>query len=248
VDAPIARALNRVAALHDEIAKELRLAFPLTQEPTGLTPTTQLLFNTDPPTSGDVLIPGSDGWKIVNNHVSGYGQGWVAREGNAYAFVYPAGMVEGRAPGTVYHTITQDALYVRFTLSLSYLFNPGPNGTKVLMLWNGGNDRGGKLFMVIRPDGKLWIYREHPTLPAWYAPSEGPLPTEADLKVEWFTDRLTGEMWWCVNDEEQGRYANVTNGHAFDLISISPTFGGNSGARKTYTDWLKFSDMYVSGR
>src|SRR5688572_28924247 len=80
-------------------------------EPAGLTLLADWGFDQEPPTLGDVDIPGSPGWSIVYGTPPGPSRGWVRRVRDesapmsrpfVYDFEYPEGMVEGVAPGTVY--------------------------------------------------------------------------------------------------------------------------------------------------
>ena len=80
-------------------------------EPAGTTVMTDWGFDQAPPTAGDVPIPGSPGWSIVFGVPPGPTRGWVRSASDptapfspphVYDFVYPEGMIEGSAPGTVY--------------------------------------------------------------------------------------------------------------------------------------------------
>ena len=102
-------------------------------EPSGMTLLSDWGLDQQPPFSGDVPIVGSAGWKIVSQASPGSSRGWVERvldataplsPSNVYDFVYPQGMVEGNAPGTVYFDgISQKEVYAGFWWKASTPFD-----------------------------------------------------------------------------------------------------------------------------
>ena len=127
-------------------------------EPAGLDVLADWGLDEEPPVLGDVEIPGSPGWSIVYGTPPGPDRGWVRRVRDdsapmsppfVYDFEYPAGMIEGVAPGTVYFPPNPrgiakylplpskglpgaDEIYVGFWWKPSSPFDYGPNGTGFL--------------------------------------------------------------------------------------------------------------------
>jgi hypothetical protein len=58
----------------------------------------------------------------------------------------------------------------------------------------------------------------------------------------------SGTLKWWLDGVLQGSYANVSNGHRFDMFQFSPTWGGNIGAQKSQTDHYWFDHVHMSGR
>ena len=157
-------------------------------EPAGLRVVTDWGLDQEPPTAGDVLIPGSPNWSVVYGVPPDPARGWAQRSSdpsaplsppNVYEFVYPQGMVEGTAPSTVYYPYNNRGLMERMGLSSSdgrldaeevYAgfwwkpsspFDVGPNGNKIAFLFNGGGDAGGQQFLILYPDGRLHVLPEY---------------------------------------------------------------------------------------
>jgi hypothetical protein len=224
---------------------------PTTNEPAGFTTRAAFRFDQDFPIDGDFALGG--GWGINYNHAPGYHVGWAARvdhDGRSVCdFVYPEGMIEGSAPATFYWgPINADEVYVRAWWKPSAGFNPGPNGTKLFHLKNGA---GGKQFLILYPDGKLHVYPEygaHDT--QWRSPLAG-VPAVGlgqGHTVEWLANRVTGDGAVWLDSQLHLRYAGARSTHPFDYLSLSPTFGGNSGARKLHTDHFWMDDVLLSTR
>jgi hypothetical protein len=228
-------------------------------EPAGFTPIADWALDESPAEWGDESISGSNGWKIVYNGTVGRSLGWVAlasdssapfSASNVYDFVYPAGMVEGTAPGTVYYpSINESEVYVGFWWKPSSPFDYGPNGTKIAFLFNGGGDSGGQQFMILRPDGTLWVSVTYPGLSsAWQQPNVQATPVALGVwhQIEWYSDVRKGTLKWWLDGVLQGSHSDVRNSHPFDMFQLSPTFGGNSGARKRETDHYWFDHVRLS--
>ncbi len=229
-------------------------------EPAGLTLVSDWAMDQALPTSGDVAITGSGGWKIVQNASPGSSRGWTERivdatapgsPSNVLNFVYPAGMVEGNAPSTIYYDgLSANEVYVGFWWKPSSPFDYGPNGNKVAFIFNGGGGAGGQQFMILLPDGRLHILPEYPGDYLWRTPNVNPTVVTLGQwhRVEWYTNRITGELKWWLDGVLQGSYTNVTNPVRFDMFPFSPTWGGNIGARKTQTDHYWFDHARLSKR
>jgi len=46
----------------------------------------------------------------------------------------------------------------------------------------------------------------------------------------------------------QGSYTDVRNSYNFSMFQFSPTWGGNSGARKRETDHYWYDHVHISSR
>ena len=228
-------------------------------EPPGLTLLTSWGFDSEPPASGDVPIPGSAGWNVVHERTPGSARGSVQRvsdssapfsPANVYDFVYPEGMVEGTAPATVYYTFRAREVYVSFWWKASAPFDLGPNGNKIAFLFNGGGDGGGQQFLILRRDGRLHVLPEYPGDFRWREPnvSASAVALGAWHRIEWYADRSAGTLKWWLDGVLQGSYTDVRNAADFDMFQFSPTWGGNSGARKRQTDHYWFDHVYLSAR
>jgi hypothetical protein len=229
-------------------------------EPSGMTVVSDWGLDQQPPFSGDVPIPGASGWKIVSQAAPGSPRGWVERvidatapisPSNVYDFVYPQGMVEGNAPGTVYFNgINKKEVYVGFWWKASSPFDYGPNGNKIAFIFNGGGGAGGQQFLILMPDGKLRVLPEYPGDYVW-RPSNVNATTVtlgAWHQIEWYSNVTTGVNKWWLDGVLQGSHTNVTNSFNFDMFQFSPTWGGNTGARKAQTDHYWFDHVHLSIR
>jgi hypothetical protein len=225
-------------------------------EPSGLTPVTTWGFDQAPPSSGDVAIPGSPGWRVSANSAPGSAAGWVqlssdssapASPPNVYDFVYPKGMVEGTAPATVYHALNSNEVFAGFWWKPSSPFDYGPNGNKLAFMFNGA---GGNQFMILLPDGKLHVLPQYPGDFRWRDPNVNATTVTLGVwhRVEWYVQLSTGTLKWWLDGVLQGSYTNVSNSYSFDEFQFSPTWGGNTGAQKAETDHYWFDQVYISAR
>jgi hypothetical protein len=224
---------------------------PTTNEPAGMTRLVEWVCNQDLPVESGP-IPGSPDFHVAWNAPIGDPEGWAVRadhDGKSVCdFVYPAGMVEGTAPATVWKQIHGDEVYVRFWWKPTEAFDVGPNGTKLLHLMNGA---GGKQFLILYPDGKLHVYPEYdPRDQQWRSPlaSVPPVPLGQGHIVEWWANRITGDGAVWLDSQPNLRYAGARSTQPFDYFFLSPTFGGNSGARKLRTDHFYFGNIVLSTR
>jgi len=229
-------------------------------EPAGLTLRSDWGMDQVVPTSGDVSIPGSGGWHVVANAPIGSSAGWTAlvsdpgapfSPSNVYDFVYPAGMVEGTAPSTVYFAgLGATEVYMGFWWKPSSPFDYGPDGNKIAFLFNGGGGAGGQQFMILLPDGRLHVLPEYPGDFRWRDPNVNAtfVTLGAWHRIEWYSNRSTGTMKWWLDGVLQGSYTDVVNSFAFDMFQFSPTWGGNIGARKAETDHYWFDHVHLSAR
>jgi hypothetical protein len=211
------------------------------------------------PPSGDVAIAGSSGWRVVYETPSGSTRGRVEQasdptapysQPNVYDFIFPAGMVEGFAPATVYYTFAAREAYVAFWWKPSSPFDLGPNGNKIAFLFNGGGASGGQQFLILRRDGLLHVLPEYRGDFRWRNPNVAATPVTLGAwhLVEWYTHLSDGTLKWWLDGVLQGHHTDVRNAVAFDMFQLSPTFGGNTGARKRQTDHYYFDHLRLSVR
>lgn len=247
-------------------------------EPAGLRVLTDWGFDQAPPTAGDVPIPGSPGWSVVYGLPHGPAQGGVRLISDpgapfsppyVYGFVYPRGMVEGRAPATVYYPPSRhgikarlglassdreplgtDEVYVGFWWKPSSPFDFGPNGNKIAFLFNGGGGAGGQQFLILLPDGRLHVLPEYPGDYRWRTPNVNATVVTLGVwhRIEWYCHLATGTLKWWLDGMLQGSYSDVRNPYNFDMFQFSPTWGGNSGAQKRETDHYWFDHVRLSAR
>jgi len=247
-------------------------------EPAGLTVRTDWGLDQALPTAGDVPISGSPAWSIVNNSLPGNASGWAQLVSDpgaplspplVYDFVYPQGMVEGRAPATVYYPrhdygirallrlpwsdrerLGAGEVYVGFWWKPSSPFDIGPNGNKIAFLFNGGGEAGGQQFLILMPDGRLHVLTEYPGDLRWRDPNVNAtlVTLGAWHRIEWYCNLGTGALKWWLDGVLQGSHSDVRNAHNFDMFQLSPTWGGNSGAQKRETDHYWFDHVHLSAR
>jgi hypothetical protein len=229
-------------------------------EPPGMTLLTDWGMNQDLATSGDAAISESRGWRVVANAEPGSADGWAERisdpgapfsPSGVYDFVYPTGMVEGTAPGTVYAAFdSADEVYVGFWWKPSNPLDPGPNGMKLAFLFNGGGDLGGQQFLMLRPDGIIHALTEYPGDVKWRSPNVNATTVRLGEwhLIEWYANRLTGGLKWWLDGVMQGSHSDAPNAVPFDMFYLSPTWGGNSGAVKQSTDHYWYDHMHISTR
>jgi len=67
-------------------------------------------------------------------------------------------------------------------------------------------------------------------------------------RLEWHANVRTGLLEWWLDGILQGRHTDVMNVYDFDVFKLSPTWGGNSGARKRETDHYWFDHIHLSVR
>jgi len=245
-------------------------------EPAGLTMLSEWGFDHDPPTAGDVPIPGGSGWSIVSQAPAGSARGWAQRvsdpgapisPASVYDFVFPKDMVEGNAPATVYYRLGRGGfkallgrvtgeregateMYVGFWWKPSSPFDTGPNGNKIAFLFNGGGATGGQQFIILMPDGRLHVLPEYPGDYRWRRPNVNATAVKLGAwhRVEWYCDLSSGTLKWWLDGMLQGSHGDVKNAYDFDMFQFSPTWGGNTGARKRETDHYWFDQVHLSVR
>ena len=185
-----------------------------------------------------------------------------------YDMTYPEGMVEGVAPATVYYppsasgiidrlpflggrdSLDTREIYLGFWWKPSMPFDTGPNGNKIAFIFNGGGDRGGQQFLILLPDRRLHMLPEYPGDYRWRAPNvQGTVVTlGAWHRIEWYSNLDTGALMWWLDGVLQGRHTDVHNAYPFDIVKLSPTWGGNTGARKRQTDHYWYDHIRISVR
>ncbi len=246
-------------------------------EPAGLTVRADWGLDQALPTAGDVTIPDSPGWAVVNNGSPGAGRSWAQLSTdagapfsppNVYDFVYPQGMVEGRAPATIYFPEQParikrlfrrlsgsrgdlgDEVYVGFWWKPSSPFDLGPNGNKIAFLFNGGGATGGQQFMILLPDGRLHVLPEYPGDFRWRDPNVNATTVTLGAwhRIEWYCRLSSGTLKWWLDGVLQGSHTDVRNLYNFDMFQFSPTWGGNSVARKRETDHYWYDHVHLSSR
>jgi hypothetical protein len=228
-------------------------------EPSGMTVLTDWGMDQAVPAGGDVAIAGSPGWHVAYERTPGATRGWAERTTdpgapfsppNAYDFVFPAGMVEGYAPATVYYPLAAREVYAAFWWKPSSPFDLGPNGNKIAFLFNGGGSDGGQQFLILRRDGLLHVLPEYRGDYRWRTPNVNATPVVLGTwhRIEWYAQLSSGTLEWWLDGVLQGHHTDVWNSVAFDMFQLTPTFGGNSGARKRQTDHYWFDHLRLSVR
>jgi hypothetical protein len=189
---------------------------------------------------------------------------------NVYDVVYPQGMVEGLAPTTVYYPRSSSGIaarvrrllgsdreglksaeaYVGLWWKPSSPFDFGPNGNKIAFLFNGGGAEGGQQFLILKPDGRLHVLPEYPGDFRWRDPNVNQTVVALGEwhRIEWYANVRTGTLEWWLDGVLQGRHTDVRNTYDFDVFKLSPTWGGNTGARKRETDHYWFDHVRLSVR
>jgi hypothetical protein len=228
-------------------------------EPDGMRVVTDWGFDAPAPTEGDVPIPGGGGWNVVYELLAGPAHGWVEQGSDSrapfsppgvYDFVYPQGMVEGNAPATVYYPVATREVYVGFVWKPSAPFDLGPNGNKIAFIFNGGGDTGGQQFMMFYPDQKLHVLPEYRGDFHWRDPNVNATTVTLGAwhKIEWYSNLNTATMKFWLDGVLQGSHSDVKNPYDFNMFQLSPTWGGNTGARKRETDHYWYDHVHVSVR
>ena len=108
----------------------------------------------------------------------------------------------------------------------------------------------GQQFLILMPDGRLHVLPEYPGDFRWRTPNvNATLVTLGQWhRIEWYCQLSTGTLKWWLDGVLQGSYTDVRNSHSFDMFQFSPTWGGNSGARKRETDHYWFDHVHLSVR
>jgi hypothetical protein len=125
----------------------------------------------------------------------------------------------------------------------------GPNGNKIAFMFNGGGGAGGQQFLILYPDQRLRVLPEYPGDYQWRTPNINATVVTLGQwhKIEWYASK-NGTLKWWLDGLLQGSYTNATNSFNFDMFQFSPTWGGNSGARKDQTDHYWFDHARLSTR
>jgi hypothetical protein len=210
---------------------------------------------------GDTPIAGSPGWNVVYEAAPGAANGWTERVSDpaaplsppsVYEFVFPQGMVEGRAPATVYYSVRPrtSEMYAGFWWKPSSPFDLGPNGNKIAFLFNGGGDDGGQQVLILLPDRFLHVLPEYPGDFRWRRPNVNATPVTLGVwhRIEWYADVTNGTLKWWLDGMLQGSHGDVRNPRPIDMFQFSPTWGGNTGARKRQTDRYWYDHVRLSVR
>jgi hypothetical protein len=229
-------------------------------EPAGLRVLTDWGFDQPPPSAGDVPIGASPGWHIVFEPPPLGPRGSIALTSddaapasppNVYDIVFPRGMIEGTAPATLYYeNLATTEIYAAFWWKPSSPFDLGPNGNKIAFIFNGGGATGGQQFLILLPDGRLHVLPEYPGDYRWRDPNVNATAVTLGVwhRIEWYSQLSTGTLKWWLDGVLQGNHSDVRNSYDFDVFKLSPTWGGNTGARKRQTDHYWFDHLHLSVR
>ena len=108
----------------------------------------------------------------------------------------------------------------------------------------------GQQFLILLPDGRLHVLPEYPGDFRWRDPNVNATVVTLGVwhRVEWYCQLATGTLKWWLDGVLQGSYSDVRNANSFDQFEFSPTWGGNSGARKAETDHYWFDHVHLSVR
>ena len=109
---------------------------------------------------------------------------------------------------------------------------------------------GGQQFLILMPDGRLHVLPEYPGDYRWRTPNvQGTVVTLGNWhRIEWYSNLTSGTLQWWLDDVLQGHHTDVRNPVPFDVFKLSPTWGGNTGARKRQTDHYWFDHLRISAR
>jgi hypothetical protein len=66
-------------------------------------------------------------------------------------------------------------------------------------------------------------------------------------KVEWYVHKNGTVKWW-LDGLLQGSYTDADNPVNFGMFQFSPTWGGNVGARKSWTDHYWYDHVRLATR
>jgi len=104
--------------------------------------------------------------------------------------------------------------------------------------------------LILLPDGRLHVLPEYPGDFRWRRPNASATTVMLGQwhRVEWHANAATGTLEWWLDGVLQGRHDDVTNARPFDMFQFSPTWGGNTGARKRETDHYWFDHVRLSVR
>ena len=141
-------------------------------------------------------------------------------------------------------------MYAEFWWKASAPFDLGPNGNTIAFLFNGGGDTGGQQFLMLLPDGRLHVLLGYSGDFRWRAPNVNATSVTLGAwhQIEWYCQLSTGTLKWWLDGVLHGSYSDVVNTYPFDMFQFSPTWGGNSGARKRQTDHYWFDHVRLSVR
>lgn len=224
-------------------------------KPGNLTLLTDWALDKTIPTSGDVAIPSSPGWKVVFNSPPGNAQGWAelitdagapVSPSSVYDFVYPQGMDQGHAPATVYYpTINAQELYIGFWWKCSNPFDLGGAGNKICFeFYTAGNS-----YMVYNSPVNRRIDVVTSGSDRWTPNVDGsPIAFGVWHQVEWYMNRATNAIRvWVDGILRTSNDTVVYPSTAFTQFEFSPTWGGVS-LQKIETDHYWFDHVHISGR
>jgi uncharacterized protein YjdB len=229
-------------------------------EPAGFTVIADYGFDDVLPVGQSVPV-GSSGWSINNGSATRVSDASApVSPMNVGQWKYPAGMVEGGAPATMYYeTGAGREMYVGLWWKASNPFNASPSGVnKIAFTWSQSN-----LLSYINMEGQGVPY--HITIhdaPLGNGQTLSPNITASpvalgvwhriELYQKYSTTATSGDgivRWW-VDGVLNGDYTNLNFAQdaGFGEFQLSPTYGGNTGATKTEDDYYWYDHVHISRR
>jgi hypothetical protein len=232
-------------------------------EPAGMTLLSDYGMDQPIPTSGDVPIAGSGGWHVVSNAPPGSSGGWTTLGSDAgaplsppsvYQAVYPVGMKDGGAPGTVYWASgLLNQCYFGFWWKPSNPWQGDPSGTNKIAF---GFVGGSTIFLSMHgaPGGPYHLQVQDEmggnvnydgitniTLGQWY-------------RIEWSFSYpgsgTSGTMQLWLGDATGKTTLEIATSvylpGPISMVQFSPTWGGNVGAVKTEQDMYEYDHVHLS--
>jgi hypothetical protein len=232
-------------------------------EPAGMTLLSDYGMDQPIPTSGDVPIAGSGGWHVVSNAPPGSSGGWTTLGSDAgaplsppsvYQAVYPVGMKDGGAPGTVYWASgLLNQCYFGFWWKPSNPWQGDPSGTNKIAF---GFVGGSTIFLSMHgaPGGPYHLQVQDEmggnvnydgitniTLGQWY-------------RIEWYFSYpgsgTSGTMQLWLGDATGKTTLEIATSvylpGPISMVQFSPTWGGNVGAVKTEQDMYEYDHVHLS--
>lgn len=225
-------------------------------EPAGFKVLTDYGFGDAIPTVDQHARLGETRWQVTYNS-----HGYVTRVSDSSAplsspyvaqFMYPAGMRDGHAPGTMYWDDLNSAeVYVGFWWKVSNPWQEHPAANKIAFLFIGGHTM--FLYMYATNGGK----RELRVQPEFASDGAMRYPnvTTTDValgvwhRIEWYVKYVPGGegvMKWWLDGVMQGNHSNMNFPGNFTMFQFSPTWGGNQGDTKTETEYYWYDHVRLS--
>src|ERR1041385_684650 len=226
------------------------------------------------PTSGDVPIPGSPGWRVANNSPPGNTEGWAQLSSDAAAprspstilqFVYPSGYHDGHSPANIYWPgqPAVNEIYVGFWWKMSNPWQFHPVLQKLGYLIPTSGSPIPDLYLAVHSSDRL-LYVDMQTGTSGNLVPNVPNPTIVTLgewhQVELYAQYVPGQwghLKWWLDGQLQGDYTGPppafpnTTGIPAPFTNgweFAPVFGGSDGTQKTETDYFWYDHVHIAGR